>query len=208
MTDPQTPPPDPPAARPDASVPASRGAAPPPKRRRWLDWSILFFLVLCLGSGILSWWLNGPAAVAAEARDAAWGIASVVPQLTLGILVAAFAQTVIPRDTVGRMLGEQSGLKGLVLATAFGSVMPGGPFASFPLVYALAQAGADMGALIAFLIAWATISVSRLLIWEIPFMGFDFGMLRFVSSLPLPILAGLLARIICRTWPALRLKPD
>jgi len=202
------PPPDPRDAAPSAEGRAdARPAAPPPKKRR-IDWSIVFFVTLCLASGVASWWIYGPGAVAAEARDAAWTVAGVVPQLTLGILVAAFAQVVVPRDKVGRLLGEQSGLKGLTLATVFGIVMPGGPFASFPLVYALARSGADMGALIAFLVAWATVSLSRLLIWEIPFMGLDFGVLRFVSSLPLPLLAGLLARVICRAWPALRLKPD
>lgn len=193
--------------QPDRPVAAPQGAATTPKKRR-VDWSIVFFVVLCLVSGATSWWLHGPDAVAREAGAATWTVLSVVPQLTIGILVAAFAQVVVPRDKVGRLLGEQSGLKGLVLATVFGVVMPGGPFASFPLVYALARSGADMGSLIAFLVAWATVSVSRLLIWEIPFMGLDFGVLRFVSSLPLPILAGLMARIICRAWPALRLQPD
>jgi hypothetical protein len=202
------PPPDPRDAAPNGEAPAGASpAAAPPKKRR-IDWSIVFFVALCLASGVASWWIYGPGAVASEARDAAWTVAGVVPQLTLGILVAAFAQVVVPRDKVGRLLGEQSGLKGLTLATVFGIVMPGGPFASFPLVYALARSGADMGALIAFLVAWATVSLSRLLIWEIPFMGLDFGVLRFVSSLPLPLLAGLFARIICRAWPTLRLKPD
>ena len=199
---------DPTAPGPGSTAqPAATTAAPAAKRSR-IDWSIVLFLSLCLASGGASWWLYGSSVVAAEARDAAWTVAGVVPQLTLGILVAAFAQVVVPRDKVGRLLGEQSGLKGLTLATLFGIVMPGGPFASFPLVYALARSGADMGALIAFLVAWATISLSRLLIWEIPFMGFDFGMLRFVSSLPRPRLAGRFAPIICRAYPGLRLKPD
>lgn len=207
----------PPPDRPDAPAPPSgpalpdaaasaAGPAPSAKPRR-VDWSIVFFVSLCLASGAASWWLYGAGAVAEEARVAAWTVVGVVPQLTLGILVAAFAQVVVPREKVGRLLGEQSGLKGLTLATLFGIVMPGGPFASFPLVYALARSGADMGALIAFLVAWATVSLSRLLIWEIPFMGFDFGVLRFVSSLPLPLLAGLFARMICRAYPGLRLKP-
>jgi len=184
---------------PDASV--------QPARRHRLDWSILFFLALCLVSGALSWWLHGTSAVVREARDAGGMIVAVIPQLTLGILIAAFAQVAVPREKVGRLLGEQSGLRGLALASVFGAVMPGGPFASFPLVYALARSGADMGCLMAFLIAWATISVNRLLVWEIPFMGFEFGLLRFVSSLPLPLIAGLSARAVCRAWPGLRLQP-
>src|SRR5690606_20214012 len=81
----------------------------------------------------------------------------------------------------------------VVLACFLGVVMPGGPFASFPLVYALGRSGAGTGALIAFLVAWATVGFQRLLIWEIPFMGAEFALLRFIVSLPLPIIAGLVA---------------
>jgi uncharacterized membrane protein YraQ (UPF0718 family) len=82
--------------------------------------------------------------------------------------------------------------------------MPGGPFASFPLVLALSQAGADIGALIAFLVAWAAIGINRLLIWEIPFMGLEFSALRFVSSLPLPLIAGAIARYLWNRYPSFR----
>ena len=113
--------------RPPSDLPDAAATANTSGKRRRIDWSIVFFLVLCLVSGLASWWLHGREAVASEARDAAWTVAGVVPQLTLGILIAAFAQVVVPRDKVGRLLGEQSGLRGLVLATVYGVVMPGGP---------------------------------------------------------------------------------
>jgi len=38
--------------------------------------------------------------------------------------------------------------------------------------------------------------VQRVLIWEIPLLGPDFAITRYLISLPLPILAALLARRI------------
>jgi hypothetical protein len=36
-------------------------------------------------------------------------------------------------------------------------------------------------------------------VWELPFFGSDFVLWRIVEALPLPIIAGLLARIVVRT---------
>jgi hypothetical protein len=36
--------------------------------------------------------------------------------------------------------------------------------------------------------------MQRILVWDVPFMGADFSLLRFTVSLPLPVLAGLIAR--------------
>lgn len=172
--------------------------------RRKIDMSILVFIVLTTVAGFANWWLDGPDAVTEGAREAAWSVIGVVPQFALGVMVASMAQVAIPRHHVARALGEKSGFRGLALAALMGTVMPGGPFASFPIVLGLAQAGADVGALVCFVTAWATMGLNRLLIWEIPFMGFDFGVLRFLSSLPLPFIAGLMARQIAQSYPSLR----
>ncbi|MCL6709235.1 permease [Pseudomonas sp. R2.Fl] len=148
--------------------------------------------------------MKGTEAVSARVVDAGYQIVSLLPHLVLGLLIAAAVTVLVPRHRVARWLGADSGMKGLLVATFIGAVMPGGPFASFPLVFALSQAGADIGALIAFLIAWAAIGVNRLVIWEIPFMGLEFSTLRFLSSLPLPIIAGVIARVLCERYPQLR----
>lgn len=179
-----------------------------PRKRRRIDWSIVAFVVLALVAGAAIWQRGGPTEVGESATEAAWTIVAIVPQLVLGILVASFAQAIVPREKVARALGADSGTKGLVIATMMGAIMPGGPFASFPIVVALAQAGADTGALVTFVTAWATVSISRLFVWEVPFMGLDFGLLRFLASLPLPIIAGLIARALCRAYPSLRLTGE
>lgn len=118
----------------------------------------------------------------------------VLPQLAAGLLIGGLIQQLISRDAIARVLGGGSGLRGLVLASGIGMVCPGGPFTSFPLVHALWLAGADASVLVSFLTAWTVIGLNRLLIWELPFMGTDFAVLRFIVSLPLPLLSGLIAR--------------
>jgi uncharacterized membrane protein YraQ (UPF0718 family) len=67
--------------------------------------------------------------------------------------------------------------------------MPGGPFAAFPVVLVLRQSGAAAGTCVAFLTAWSVLGMHRMIIWEIPWLGWRFAILRWLISLPLPWLA-------------------
>lgn len=167
------------------------------------------FAGLAAGSGALCYAIGGSEAVTAALGRAGGLLVGVLPQLAAGLLIGGLVQELVDRDRVARLLGAQSGLLGLLLATAAGVVTPGGPFTSFPLVYALWMAGADAGALVAYLAAWALIGLNRLIIWELPFMGVDFTLLRFVVSLPMPLVAGLIARWLVQVTPLkLREAPE
>ena len=58
----------------------------------------------------------------------------------------------------------------------------------------LGAAGADRGAMIAYIAAWATLGLQRILVWDLPFMGGEYALVRFAVCVPLPIVAGLIAR--------------
>lgn len=170
-----------------------------------IDRATIGFMVFALAAGAGAFWLNGPDAFLVTLREALTLLALIIPQVALGLVLAGFATILLPNDTVARWLGGESGWRGLLLAGGLGALMPGGPFASFPVILALANAGADIGALVAFLLGWSTISLHRLAVWEIPFLGVEFGLIRLAVCLPIPILAGLLARWLntrYRIWRA------
>lgn len=120
--------------------------------------------------------------------------ARILPQMIGGLLVGGFVQVLVPRDLVSRWLGRESGFRGIAIATLAGAITPGGPIISFPLVVALGAAGADIGALVAYVTAWSAIGLNRIIIWELPFMGSEFALWRFLVSLPLPVVAALIVR--------------
>ncbi|WP_112945658.1 permease [Rhizobium sp.] len=160
------------------------------------------FFSVAVVAGAFCYALRGPQAVVNSISDAWSELIALAVELVLGLVIASAVGILVPKNKVSRWLGENSGFRGLGIATALGMVTPGGPYASFPLVLSLSKAGADTGALIAFLTAWAASSVSRLLIWEIPMLGLDFAVLRFVVSIPLPFVAGFLAREIAARYRA------
>lgn len=173
-------------------------AKPAAHRPFFKDPGVIVLLLLVLASGAACWALEGQDGfMAAFASDGAL-ILDIAPRLAAALLISGLLQVLIPRETVGRWLGGESGWKGLAIATAAGALTPGGPIVSFPLVVALGAAGADIGCLVAYLTAWSTLSVNRVVVWEIPLIGTEFVVLRLLGSCFLPFLAGWLARLLPR----------
>src|SRR5207244_7227730 len=75
--------------------------------------------------------------------------AGILPRVLAGCLLGAFIAEILPHEKVSRSLGPNSGLKGLLIGTAFGAILPGGPFTAYPVASALLAVGADFGATIA-----------------------------------------------------------
>ncbi len=163
------------------------------------------FAVLATGGAVGCWRIGGAELIGTALREAAGMILLVIPPLVAGLLLGALLSRLVGRDRVARTLGAGSGMRGLILASVFGAITPGGPFTSFPLVHALWIAGADAGTLMAFLAAWALIGINRIIVWELPLMGADLTLIRVLVSLPMPILVGLLARRLVRS-PRLALR--
>ena len=118
--------------------------------------------------------------------------------LFVSFLVAGLAETLMPREWVSSALGEESGWKGLLLASVAGIVTPSGPFVSMPLAAGMLRSGAAPAAVVAFLSAWSLLAIHRLIAWEIPIMGASFAITRWVLCLFLPVAVGALARFFFR----------
>lgn len=154
----------------------------------------LVFIGLAVGLGALCYAISGAISFRDALSQAGTHLLNVSPQLAGGLLIGGMTKQLIGKEKITAYLGKNSGLRGLGIATLAGTLTPGGPFMSFPIVYALRTAGADAGALVTYLTAWALLGFVKMVVWELPLMGIEFTWIRFFVSLPLPILAGLLAR--------------
>jgi uncharacterized protein len=120
------------------------------------------------------------------------------PNLLLGFALAGIVQVLIPNEYIARMLGEGSGLKGILIATVAGALAPGGPYVNIPLVASFYTSGASIGPLAAFLTAWGLIPINRTLVYEIPLLGSHFALARYVSSIVFPFVIGVITSFIFR----------
>ncbi len=117
-----------------------------------------------------------------------------LPRVAAAQILAGFVWAMLPRDRLAGIADSSRGLRGLVVATAAGVITPGGPASAFSLLAIAAGAGADRGILITYITSWAILAVQRIIVWDLPFMGAEFSATRFLVCLPLPILAGMIAR--------------
>jgi uncharacterized membrane protein YraQ (UPF0718 family) len=121
-------------------------------------------------------------------------VLQMLPRVVVALSIAALIWVMLPRERITALVGQEAGIAGLVIATLAGTVTPGGPSSAYALLAVLAASGADRGAMVAYITAWATLGMQRILVWDVPFMGAEFAILRILVSLPLPIIAGLIAR--------------
>lgn len=149
-------------------------------------------------TALLCWQMRGPAAVEKALENYVDQLSVVAPRMLAALLISGFIQALVPRALVTQWLGKGAGAKGVFVATGVGALTPGGPMLAFPLVLILRNAGASTTSLITFLTAWATLGFHRILMWELPLLGPDFALVRYLTSVPLPFAAGLLA-VAC-TW--------
>jgi uncharacterized membrane protein YraQ (UPF0718 family) len=120
-----------------------------------------------------------------------------LPILLLGFVIAGLVQVLVPKELISRWLGVQSGVKGVLIACVVGGLVPGSPYATFPLVAALYQAGASLGAVVGFVAAWSLWSASRLPL-EMALIDPRPALVRYGLTFVVPPLAGLLANVVSR----------
>jgi len=119
----------------------------------------------------------------------------VLPRLVPALILAGLMQVLVPQDVVARHFGREAGFRGLIIASAAGVLTPAGPMVSVPLLVALANSGAAMPSLVAYMTAWSLFGLQRIIAWEAPLMGWRFVSVRVLASLALPLIAGWLVAL-------------
>ena len=170
----------------------------PRRRRRAFDWSTAGISGLSLSAAATVYLRDGREHFLAILGSDLTLFGYMLPKVLAGCLIGSFVTLILPREAVARWVGHESGFTGLLIAALFGCILPGGPITIYPVAGAFMVMGADAGAVVTFIVSWTLIGYTRALVWELPFFGADFVIWRIVEALPLPILAGLFARIAVR----------
>jgi uncharacterized membrane protein YraQ (UPF0718 family) len=163
-----------------------------------IDGTFVLLAAILVLLALLSYRAGGADEVTTGLRSGMDLLLRFAPILIVSFLAAGFAERLIPTEWVRSELGAESGLRGIVLASAAGVVTPAGPFVSMPIAAVMIRSGAGSGPVVAFLAAWSLLAVHRLLAWEVPILGWHFALLRYAVCLVLPVLAGLAARAFTR----------
>ena len=112
-------------------------------------------------------------------------------RMPLALLLAGFLVEILSAEILQGAIGEESGFRGVLIASVAGGLLPGGPFISFPLAVAFYKAGIGAPQMMALLTGWSIWAFHRALNFELPMMGARFLALRVACSFFFPPLAGL-----------------
>ena len=102
----------------------------------------LLVLLALLGLLVaLAWWRGGQAMVEQGLSGGGTLLASYALIVAVSFLAAGFAEVLVPTEWVRATLGDDSGLRGLAIASAAGALTPAGPFVSMPIAAAMVRSG-------------------------------------------------------------------
>jgi len=121
----------------------------------------------------------------------------ILPLLLFSFIVAGMLRVLIPHELLAKLIGTESGIRGILIGTAAGACAPGGPFITLPIAAGLLRSGASIGTMVAFLTGWSLWTFIRLPM-EVGIMGWRFTLIRFISVCFFPPIAGLLAQMLTK----------
>ena len=121
----------------------------------------------------------------------------ILPLLIFAFIVAGMVQVLLPSEAISKWIGNESGIKGILIGTVAGAFTPGGPYVSLPIVAGLLRSGASMGTTVAYITGWSLWGLTRLPM-EVGLLGWRFAIIRLLSVIILPPIAGIFAQFISK----------
>ena len=97
------------------------------------------------------------------------------------IIVSVFSAlglfgVLVDKQVIGKRLGQGTGIRTLLVAAGFGTVLVGPVYAVFPLLKAFREHGARWGVIVAIMTAWA-VKIPMIPL-EMRFLGWEFSVVR------------------------------
>ena len=153
--------------------------------------SLLFFMILLVGYSYFN--VKFGKSVASLTWSQLKEMLLVIPPvfILLGLL-----DVWVPKETMVKYMGEESGLKGVVIAILIGSAAAGPLYGAFPVAAVFMKKGVAFRNVLIFIGAWSTTKIPMLL-FEIASMGLRFAITRLLIDIPgILVIAYILTKIV------------
>jgi uncharacterized membrane protein YraQ (UPF0718 family) len=108
----------------------------------------------------------------------------------LFILIGLF-DVWVPKETITKLIGEHSGIKGILIIIFLATLQAGPLYGAFPVAYMLWKKGCSIRNIFIYLGAFSTLKIP-MITFEITFLGLKFSLLRTLITIPVFILIGII----------------
>lgn len=156
--------------------------------------------IVVIGSILLYGWLSFTRPDAAV-QSFSSGINTFIQMFTLilaALLIASALETLLSQDALAGWLGEAAGVRGVVFAGIIGGLLPGGPYATYPIIRGVADRGASYPAMLTMLIGYSLVGIVRVP-FGLAFFPTWIVVARVAIAVPLTILVGLGLHYVSKT---------
>ncbi|HEX7926952.1 MAG TPA: permease, partial [bacterium] len=172
-----------------------------PTRKSGFRITMTFIVLLCLLLAVTGFAYYRSPALAWEGLSGGTRLFfEILPNIVIGFLLGGLVQVLLPQHLVAHYAGEDSGVRGLLIATGVGAITPGGPFVQFPLVASLWRAGTGVGPITAYIVSWALLGFQRIMVYEGPILGWQFVWARVAACLMMPSIVGYITSLLYRNF--------
>lgn len=114
-------------------------------------------------------------------KNSTYFLIEMVQVLPVIFILTVVIEAWIPKETIMKHFGENSGIKGNLFSIVLGSLSAGPIYAAFPLTKMLLRKGASVANIVIILSCWAVIKVP-MLANEAKFLGIQFMALRWILT--------------------------
>ncbi|MFB6129118.1 MAG: permease [Halorhabdus sp.] len=156
--------------------------------------------IVVIGAIVVYAWLAlvSPDVARASAVSGAGTFVQMLTLILASLLIASALETLLPRDGLAEWLGDAAGARGVVLAGLLGGLLPGGPYAVYPIVRGVADRGASYPAMVMMLVGYSLIGLGRVP-FGLAFFGIEVVAARLVIAIGATIVLSLLVYAIAGT---------
>ena len=122
------------------------------------------------------------------------------------ILIGQF-EVWVPRKTIEKHLGDDSGFKAFIWVILLGGATVGTMIAAIPIAAALYKKGARPAVVFTYLGA-ACVCRIPMTIFEATYIGILFTVIRYLTSIPLIIVSSVILEKLVRNFPSFRIREE
>ncbi|NMB03969.1 MAG: permease [Tissierellia bacterium] len=122
-----------------------------------------------------------PEKALSSVNNSIYYLIEMIQVLPVIFLLTVVIDALVPKEMIMRGFGENSGIKGNLLALLLGSISAGPIYAAFPISKTLLGKGANISNIVIILSTWAVVKVP-MLFNEVKFLGINFMIVRWILT--------------------------
>lgn len=143
--------------------------------KRYIPTLIVSLLFICFLIIFPQWKSNALHSIALQTKT----MLLVIPPI---FILLGLLDVWVPREKMIKVMGENAGVKGPILAFLLGSFAAGPLYGAFPFAAVLMKKGASFANILIFIGAWSTTKIPMLL-FEIASLGLRFALSRLIIDI-------------------------